>query len=99
MEHQVYASQPRRLYQSRQLPAKLELQPTIEKLGTVDEEDSPEERRVTGSVVEFTFGDSPQSYLATSYPYRVEFAEKSDIRTLARYGPGEDVRHRHQTSY
>jgi hypothetical protein len=62
----------------------------------VDEEYSPEERRVTGSVVEFAFGDSPQSYLATSYPYRVEFAEKSDIRTLARYGPGEDVRHRHQ---
>ena len=74
----------RRSYQNRQLPVRTELQPTIEKLGTVEEEESTEERKVGGSVVEFAFGDSPQSYLATSYPYRVEFAEKDDIRTLAR---------------
>jgi hypothetical protein len=39
-----------------------------------------EPTEVTGSVVEFAFGDPAESYFATSYPYRAEHAEKSDKR-------------------
>jgi hypothetical protein len=49
--------------------------------GTWHEEipdDEPAE--VTGSVVEFAFGVSAESYFATSYPYRAEYADKADKR-------------------
>lgn len=53
-------------------------------MGAWNEEDSEEleEEMVTGSVVEFAFGPNPASYFATSYPYRAEYAEKSDRRIM-----------------
>jgi hypothetical protein len=62
----------------------MEQQATVEKLGSWDEEESDGEPKiVTGSVVEFAFGDAPNSYFTTSYPYRAEYADKSDTRTMA----------------
>jgi hypothetical protein len=56
----------------------------IEKLTEWDDEDVRNEPKVvTGSVVEFAFGNAPHSYFVTSYPHRAEYAEKSDIRTWA----------------
>jgi hypothetical protein len=54
------------------------------RLGAWNEEESDEveEESVTGSVVEFAFGPKDRSYFATSYPYRAEYAEKSDIRIM-----------------
>jgi len=59
----------------------MDQQPTTEILRPRDDE---EPKRVTGSVVEFAFGNGPKSYFATSYPYRAEYAEESDKRTVAR---------------
>jgi hypothetical protein len=57
---------------------------TIERLVDWDDEDVQNEpKAVTGSVVEFAFGDAPHSYFVTSYPYRAEYADRSDIRTMA----------------
>jgi hypothetical protein len=62
-------------------------QVVIERLvGWDDEEDDNEPKVVTGSVVEFAFGDASYSYFVTSYPYRAEYADPSDIRTMAMYG-------------
>lgn len=56
---------------------------TIERLVGWDEEESESEPKlVTGSVVEFAFGDAPHAYFATSYPYRAEYADTSDTRTM-----------------
>jgi hypothetical protein len=60
--------------------AKMDQQPTTEMLRPWDDE---EPKTVTGSVVEFAFGNGPQSYFATSYPYRAEYAAESDTRTVA----------------
>lgn len=40
-----------------------------------------EPAKVTGSVVEFAFGPREQCYIATSYPYRPQYAEK-DVRSI-----------------
>jgi hypothetical protein len=61
---------------------KLALQPTTRRLGTRDEKSDKEPNTVAGSVVEFAFGDEDQSYFATSYPHRPEYA-RGDIRTVA----------------
>lgn len=37
------------------------------------------EDKVTGYVLDFAFGPSPQSYFAPFYPYRYEHATKQDI--------------------
>ena len=53
------------------------------KLGEWNEESSEaEEELVTGSVVEFAFGDRDKSYFATSYPHRAEYAGKADVRHM-----------------
>jgi hypothetical protein len=36
--------------------------------------------KVEGSVLEFAFGTNPNSYFATSYPYRAENALREDVR-------------------
>ena len=60
---------------------------TIERLVDWDDEDVQNEPKVvTDSVVEFAFGDAPHSYFVTSYPYRAECVDRSDIRTMAIYG-------------
>jgi hypothetical protein len=45
-------------------------------------EELVEEARVTGSVVEFSFGPCDDCYIATSYPYRADYAV-DDIRKIA----------------
>ncbi len=50
-----------------------------------DQEEIDEPREVTGSVVEFAFGPDDNSYFATSYPYRAEYADKDkDKRKVAK---------------
>jgi hypothetical protein len=39
------------------------------------------EDRVTGYVLDFAFGPAPQSYFATFYPYRFEFATRHDLES------------------
>jgi hypothetical protein len=41
-----------------------------------------EDEVVTGSVVEFAFGDEENSYFATSYPHRAENADRKDVRAM-----------------
>ena len=49
-------------------------------LGRWNEDSSEvEEELVTGSVVEFAFGDRDKSYFATSYPHRPEYAGKASV--------------------
>jgi hypothetical protein len=40
-----------------------------------------EPTEVTGSVFEFAFGPRDQCYVATSYPYRPQYAE-NDVRSI-----------------
>lgn len=49
-----------------------------------DDEQVPEPHMCTGCVVEFTFGPAKHSYLATSYPYRAEYAE-GDKHKIAQF--------------
>ncbi|OCK74229.1 hypothetical protein K432DRAFT_398263 [Lepidopterella palustris CBS 459.81] len=57
--------------------------PQNTRLGVWNEDsDDVEEEIVTGSVVEFAFGEGEKSYFATSYPHRAEFAERKDIRLM-----------------
>lgn len=58
-------------------------QPRNSRLGEWNEEsDDVEEEIVTGSVVEFAFGEGEKSYFATSYPHRAEFSRRKDIRLM-----------------
>jgi hypothetical protein len=49
-----------------------------------EQEQIAESDDVTGSVVEFAFGPDDNSYFATSYPHRAEYAKTEDKRKVAK---------------
>jgi hypothetical protein len=68
------------------VPLRTRMQDESEAVFVLDweKEQIPEAREVSGSVMEFAFGPNENSYLATSYPHRAEYAALGDKRKVAK---------------